>query len=282
MLPELIRWSQAVSSLLGLRMQVRFVVATELDIFESLGANCEFGQVLRQTGNEVPTLFRWTGLVSPEALIAILDADLRGLFSFDDLVPFNADMVLDVRAGVMWHSQMRSGTVDHERDSSLENLRFIFPEEARRAQHKQELRVMDYLCEMTRRSLRADHVIFVYKPLPTNLDFDEGVASRVFDALNRRGSHKFLFVTEAQSYEKAGSVKVIRPGLVHGFIDRFAPGYDTADVSLDCWLSICREARFALDGNHNQADQSEVFARGNCAQLAPAMPNPASSAWRVR
>jgi len=242
-------------------MQVRFAVVSEMNNFESLGANCEFGQVLRQRGNEVPTLFRWTGVSSPEALIAILDTDLRGLFSFDDLVPFNADMVLDERVGVMWHSQMKSRTLDHEQGSSPENLRFIFPEDIRRAQHKKEIRAIDYLCELTRRSLRADRTIFVYKPLPTNIDFDEVIAGRVFDALNRRGSHKFLFVTEARPHEEAGSVKLIRPGMLHGFIDRFAPGYDSAAVSLDCWLSICRQARSALGANHNHPGQSVAPAR---------------------
>jgi hypothetical protein len=250
------------SKRLVLRNAGEVSVAPELDNFESLGANCEFGQVLRQRGNEVPTLFRWTGLTCPEAPIAILDADLRGLFSFEDLVPFNPDMVLDARAGAVWHSQMKSRMLDCERGPSPENLRFVFPEDIPRAQHKKEIRAIDYLCELTRRSLRADRTIFVYKPLPTNSDFDEGVACRVFDALNRRGSHKFLFVTEAQPHEKAGSVKLIRPGLLHGFIDRFAPGSDTADVSLDCWLSICSGAESALGANHNRPNQSGISRAG--------------------
>jgi hypothetical protein len=32
------------------------------------------------------------------------------------------------------------------------------------------------------------------------------------------------------------------PNLLKGCIDRFAPGNDAHDLSLDCWVAICREA----------------------------------------
>ncbi len=68
---------------------------SELDGFESIGANCEFGYLLRKVGNETLTAFRWTGILSAEALISALDANLYGIFRFENLIPFNSDMILD-------------------------------------------------------------------------------------------------------------------------------------------------------------------------------------------
>ena len=81
-------------------------MGTELDGFESIGANCEFGQVLRKVGNETLTAFRWTGILSVEALISALDANLYGIFRFENLVPFNPDMILDQQSQIAWHSEL--------------------------------------------------------------------------------------------------------------------------------------------------------------------------------
>ena len=39
-----------------------------------------------------------------------------------------------------------------------------------------------------------------------------------------------------------GTVERIEPGLMKGYMDRFAPGEDAHNMSLDCWVTLCRNA----------------------------------------
>jgi len=49
-------------------------------------------------------------------------------------------------------------------------------------------------------------------------------------------------VEVADAEHPPGSVASQGEGLLKAFIDRFAPGENAHDLSLDCWTEICREA----------------------------------------
>jgi hypothetical protein len=81
--------------------------------------------------------------------------------------------------------------------------------------------------------------IFVYK-------FGCGVSEEeilpLLMALNRYGEATLLWVVPAERDRPAGRVEVVMPGLLKGYIDRFAPDANAHDFSFDGWLRICVNA----------------------------------------
>ena len=61
-------------------------------------------------------------------------------------------------------------------------------------------------------------------------------------ALNRYGEATLLWVVPAERDRPAGTVEVVMPGLLKGYIDRFAPDHNAHDFSFDGWLRICANA----------------------------------------
>ncbi len=201
--------------------------------FESLGANCAFGFVQRAAGIETPSLLRWSMVTSPRALTAALDADFAGLYGFDQLVPFNAEMVLDRGLGLAFHSALRSAEVDGA-------LRFVASDEDRRDIHRFEAaKVMQQLAQF-RATLASGARFYVFHKYFGVLTPHE--IAHVFAALRRRGPARLLVVSEADAAHPVGSVIAHVPGLLHGRIERFSPGDRADEVSLPEWETICRKA----------------------------------------
>jgi hypothetical protein len=69
-------------------------------------------------------------------------------------------------------------------------------------------------------------------------------------AIRRYGPNTLLFATFADQAHPAATVERRAPGLMIGYISRFAPEENAHDLLLDQWLRICREAyRLRLDTN---------------------------------
>ncbi len=197
--------------------------------FESLGANCEFGFVQRAAGLEPQSLLRWAMVLAPTNLARALDADFDGLYGFDNLVPFNAQMVLDNRFRIAFHSALHSTSA-----------KFDDSEEDRRDIHRFEAaKVADQIVKF-RAVLASGERIFVFHKYFGEITPAE--IATLFTALRRRGPARLLVVSLATPDEPPGSVSLLAPGLLQGRIDRFAPGNKAHDVSLDSWTEICRKA----------------------------------------
>ena len=61
-------------------------------------------------------------------------------------------------------------------------------------------------------------------------------------ALNRYSEATLLLVVPFERDRPPGTVEVVMPGLLKGYIDRFAPGEDAHDLSFDGWLRVCANA----------------------------------------
>ena len=61
-------------------------------------------------------------------------------------------------------------------------------------------------------------------------------------ALNRHGPATLLWVVPAQRGQPPGTVQVLGPRLMKGYIDRFAPEDNAHDLSFDGWLRVCANA----------------------------------------
>jgi hypothetical protein len=51
-----------------------------------------------------------------------------------------------------------------------------------------------------------------------------------------------LWVVPAERDRPAGTVEVMMPGLLKGYIDRFAPENNAHDFSFGAWMKVCANA----------------------------------------
>jgi hypothetical protein len=194
--------------------------------FESLGENCELGLVQRHCGAEPLGLFRFASAPFPK-LIAALEARFEGLGAADQLeVELSSNgteyMVRDHRFGFLYHAWVLA-----------EEMR---PEDV----HRRELRRLPLLIRKLIEDLSSGEKIFVYHQMDEPLTGPQ--AEQLLSALRAYGSGTLLWVELADDDHPPGAAEWVEPGLIKAYVDRFAPGENAHDISLDCWLEICRTA----------------------------------------
>lgn len=193
-----------------------------LQQFESLGDNCEFGLVQRFVGAEPLGFFRFN-YANLRSLTELLDTEFREADRPEDIALVRAGpdadselIVQNKRFGYRYH------TFRHDLD----------PEAVR----AQQLRVVSFLKDKLVADLRAAEKIFVRRGAHS-ADEIAGLLHR----LRRYGPATLLWVVPEDEVNPAGSVRVVDPGLLQGFMDRLAPPTDAYDLS-PTWLTVCRNA----------------------------------------
>ena len=193
--------------------------------FENLGENCEFGLVQRRFGSEPLGLLRF----SSTPILKLIDAlDMRFQdLGRPDLVDVRASgsgkeyMVLDKKFGFLYHPWV--------------NLGDATPKEI----HSRECGRLPFLVTKLIEDLEEGRKIFVYHGMRA---LSETVVLRLVSALRRYSNATLLWVEVEDAANPAGTVKELTPGLLKGYIDRFAPGENAHEISLDMWVTICRNA----------------------------------------
>jgi hypothetical protein len=104
---------------------------------------------------------------------------------------------------------------------------------------EQEAARLKFLRRKFIEELEAGEKIFVYR-FGGQVSEEEIVPLHM--ALNRYGPATLLWVVEAERGRPAGAVEVLMPGLMKGYIDRFAPDDNAHDLSFDGWLRLCVNA----------------------------------------
>jgi hypothetical protein len=104
---------------------------------------------------------------------------------------------------------------------------------------EQESARLSFLRRKFIEELAAAEKIFVYK-IAAGASDEEILPLHM--ALNRHGEAMLLWVVPAERNRPAGTVEVILPGLMKGYIDRFAPDANAHDLSFDGWLRVCANA----------------------------------------
>ena len=69
----------------------------------------------------------------------------------------------------------------------------------------------------------------------------------VYAALNESGRNWLLWMVPADAAHPSGVVEVLLPGLLRGYVDRFAPQEDAHDLSLAAWTRV-GEAAWRMAG----------------------------------
>ncbi|MGH7156249.1 MAG: hypothetical protein ACREF3_20175 [Acetobacteraceae bacterium] len=209
--------------------------------FESLGDNCEFGLVQRRCGAEPLGLLRFSNL-ELHRLLWCLETQFDGLGEISHLEYRLSEgnkpeyVIRDRRSSLVFHTFLHEGEVT-EAD--------LLPQQARR---------LNLLRRKILEDLHNGEKIFVCK---RNVTLSEQEILPLHAALNRYGPNSLLWVVSGDGAHPPGTVDQLMPGLMRGYIDRFAPYENAHDLSLEAWLSITvnaflmqREARKASPSEH--------------------------------
>ena len=160
-------------------------------------------------------------------LIRGLDSEFEGLGEAEDVDP---RLEGDVRKEFMIHEK-RYGLVYHT---------FVY--EGQRSlwlMKEQEAARLKFLRRKFMEELEAGDKIFVYK---RNIPVSEEEILPLFMALCRHADNTLLWVVPAERDRPPGTVEILRPGLLKGYIDQFAPEENAHDFSFDGWITVCANA----------------------------------------
>ena len=250
---ELAEWATSSTGLTLPQLALRF---------ESLGENCEFGLFQRRCDAEPLGLLRFSSTFMRN-LIRGIDSGFTGLGEIDDIDPRlegesrKEYMIHEKKFGLVYHSFVYEGqrSVWLMREQESARLRFL------RRKFVEELEAADK--------------IFVYQ---FGSAVSEAEILPLHMALNRHGEATLLWVVRAERDRPAGMVEVVMPGLLKGYIDRFAPEQNAHDLSFDGWLRVCANAcvlarlqRLALKVDDQGVDDQGVDDQG-VDDPAPGLP----------
>jgi hypothetical protein len=88
----------------------------------------------------------------------------------------------------------------------------------------------------------------------------------VWSCLRGYGDNTLLYVVVADAGHLPGTMEQRAPGLLCGYIDRFAPHDDAHDLFDACWISICRNA-YAMWSEARRNTGARLLAAEWCQRL---------------
>jgi hypothetical protein len=104
---------------------------------------------------------------------------------------------------------------------------------------QRELEQLPRLIEAFKNDLADAQKIFVYHGMTP---LTETEARKLHAAMRQYGESTLLWVELADSVNRPGSVTQLAPGLLKGYMDRFAPGENAYNFSFGCWTHLCKNA----------------------------------------
>jgi hypothetical protein len=199
--------------------------------FESLGDNCEFGLVQRRMGAEPLGLLRFSFIELP-LLLRGLRTGFEGLGdpSTTEVSVEGKDREFVVRESVYG---MTYHTFQYEDQMSLDTVR------------QQQATRLNFLKRKLMEDVANGEKIFVLKRSPP-LRPEEVLP--IYAALNAGARNWLLWMVPADAAHPPGTIETLLPGLLRGYIDRFAPSENAHELSMPVWTSVCEAAWRAVGG----------------------------------
>ena len=186
--------------------------------FESMGDNCEFGLIQRRFDIEQIGLLRFAFIELCD-LISGLKSGFVGVDALELVAGSGSEIaVRNRRYHLNLHTFEHSGNIDESE---------FLKKQVKRAQ---------FLRRKFLEDLSESSKIFVCK---RNTAISVPEILPAFAAIREYGPNTLLFVVPADDDNPSGSVQWVCPGLLIGFIERFAPHENAHDSVLEGWLSIC-------------------------------------------
>jgi hypothetical protein len=194
--------------------------------FESLGENCEFGLVQRRCSAEPLSLLRFSNTLLPNLFLGLEDK-FKKLGHPEDLT-FRLEgkskkeyIIEEKNYGLVYHTFRYKGEIEEDK--------FIISEASR----------LKFLARKLNEDLKDGNKILIYR---RNTPLTEEEIIPVLTAVNDHGPNTLFWVVLADRQHKPGSVHWVMPGLLKGYIDRFAPNENAHDLSLEVWMELCANA----------------------------------------
>ena len=215
----------------GFRQRVlrSLVGLLDLNRFESLGENCEFGFLMLSHEFSSGGFFRWA-FTPLHALIHLLKQDFRSVYRFENLRSRFGSMVQDSKYDVLFHSLLRS----HVNPEGV--AEFLGSDEEQDKIYRQEKEKIDYLVDKFRRRLRRRNLIFVLKrnELPPAEQFD--LLMSVLKPILQETQSYLLMVTPClTSCHSPGRVEWAGANLLRGYVAFMAPGESANQLDYVNW-----------------------------------------------
>jgi hypothetical protein len=206
-----------------------------MNLFRSLGDNCELGLVQRHAGAEPIDLLRFAGLHIPieHRLDAIKNALARGFAGLGQpgTIHFvvgdpddNGQQEFVAQESVyqlLYHTGRHVGEIDADRLL------------------QQQVQVLQVWREKFLDDLRAADKLCVWK---TNLPQRETDIRDLLAVLRIYGRNSLLWVEQCDADHAPGTVDDLGRGLFKGYVTRLAPYERAYDISLDSWFAMCARA----------------------------------------
>ncbi|CBX44541.1 hypothetical protein P88_00300 [Erwinia phage phiEt88] len=204
----------------------------DLSRFESLGDNCEFGFFLKQAGVEISSFFRWVLITDYAKVLELIKNDFPSPFNIYHLKPFQDYMVMNIKNGIGYHSEMQSCMKDNRRI-------FCISQDRKKAVYLHEINKINHLKIKFLNTIKEGNKIFVVKK---DNNEQEKQIKLIAKEIASKGSCKVLRIISTSDRKKLGCVKKITRNLYYGYIDRFADYSKADDFSYECWMAILKEA----------------------------------------
>ena len=193
--------------------------------FESLGDNCEFGLAQRRVGAEPLGLLRFSYI----ELFQLLRALRSGFAGLGDPGatrvstegPDSEYIVRDANYAITYHTFQSPEHLSLEAVTAQQATRLAF---LRRKLLEDIVNGEKILVVRRGDTLRPEEVLPLYT------------------ALNDRGRAWLLWIVPADPAHPSGTVEMLLPGLLRGYVDRLAPNDNAHDLSLEAWLAVCAAA----------------------------------------
>ncbi|AGP46929.1 hypothetical protein [Serratia plymuthica] len=209
----------------------------DLERFESLGDNCEFGFYLRSKGLENGSLFRWSLIKDHQDLLNLVTGDFVNFYQFDNLQPTWSNMLVDKDNGIIFHTDLYSSQIDN-------NWVFDDAENERKEKYLIEKNKINYLVKKFLDGLKSNKKIFVIKK--NNNQIDMNVIALLANELNRRGKAKILVVFQSDDSSQHGVIEHAGENVLISYIERFAEYNKADDISVAGWDKIVNNILHAL------------------------------------
>jgi hypothetical protein len=194
-----------------------------LQLFESLGENCDFGVVQRAIGLEPVGLFRF-GACNAADIIMLLRTRFERLGDAQDLW-------LEV-VGPQREYWLKS----HHCSYSSHTDRFA-DQDSEEVVHAAQVEKTRYLKTKLMRDLSRSRRLFVFKGA-----CDMATIRKIVRQMQTYGPNCLLWVRVADAHHAPGSVQQVADGLMQGFVSRYGTYDGPPSLPVEEWVALCANA----------------------------------------
>jgi hypothetical protein len=216
--------------------------------FESLGDNCSFGLAQGKGGGDVMGLLRFANTPLTKLMNA-LDDEFRALTDKSQIVmrwvpSAPGEFVLYVqRYGIRWHTNVCDEQADQAALFAQQAMRLSYL----RRKFYEGLAAGRKIMTISRAEPRKHPIPMPYaaeldywEEKPEPLRFAEILP--LFLKLNQYGRNTLLYLTRCERGRRPGTVELLAPGIMRGYVDDFVISNDPSIVDHATWMRIAVNA----------------------------------------